>query len=130
MADLRTNRPDGVCRLTGIEWLEDSGAPIRLQVTEDGVPHSWTGWTVDYAQITTADGKTGLVSLAVAFEADGWVRIDPNLAQLTQSLAPIALYPNGRPALLTVRLKDPQTWPVYLVRPSLITIAQGPGANT
>lgn len=130
MADLRTNRPDGVCTLHGLLWLEDSGAPLRFQVTEDGVPHDWTGWTVDYAQIATADGKQTLVSLAVAFEAEGWVRIDPNLTQLTQTLAPIDLYPNGRPALLTVRLKDPSTWPVYLIGPSHITITQGPGANT
>lgn len=130
MADLRTNRPDGVCTVHGMSWREDSGAPLRLQVTEDGVPHDWAGWTTDYAQISTADGKTGLVSLVVTLEANGWVRLDPTLAQLTQTVAPISLYPNGRPALLTVRLKDPQTWPVYLIAPSNITITQGPGANT
>lgn len=130
MADLRTNRPDGVCTVHGLRWREDSGAPLRLQVTEDGVPHSWTGWTVDYAQISTPDGKTGLVALSVTFESDGWVRLDPNLAQLTQGLAPISIYPRGREALLTVRLKDPSTWPVYLIAPSDITITQGPGATT
>lgn len=130
MADLRTNRPGGVVTVHGIMWLEDSGSPLRFQVTEDGVPHDWTGWTVDVAQISTPDGKTGLVTLAVTFEADGWVRLDPTLAQLTQTLAPISTYPNGRPALLTVRVKDPQTWPVYLIAPSHITITQGPGANT
>lgn len=130
MADLRTNRPDGVMSVHGIIWLEDSGAPLRVRVSEDGVGHDWTGWTVDYANIHTPDMRTVLAGLNVNFEPDGWVTIDPNLADLNESLSLASTYPNGRPARLTVRLKDPSTWPVYLIRPSDITIAQGPGVST
>ena len=130
MADLRTNLPEGLCTVHGLALIEDSSPGMRLRVHEDGVGQDWTGWTVDYANITTPDMRATLVSLAVDLQADGWVQIDLNLAQMTPGVAPSDIYPNGRPARMVVRLKDPSTWPVYLIAPSNITIQQGPGANT
>lgn len=130
MADLRTNLPGGVMTVHGLILLEDSSPGMRVRVHEDGVGQDWSGWTVDYAQIATADLRTSLVSLSVDLQADGWVQIDVNLAQMTPGLAPSDIYPKGRQAAMTVRLKDPSTWPVYLIAPSTITIQNGPGANT
>lgn len=130
MADLRTNRPGGVMTMHGLTLIEDSSPGLRLRIHEADAGQDWTGWTTDYAKITTPDMKTILVDLTVTLEADGWVQIDANLTQLTAALSPESIYKNGRPAKMTVRLKDPQMWPVYLIAPSNITVAQGPGALT
>lgn len=129
MADLRINRA-AVCTVHGLRITEAAPPVMRLRVHEGGVGQDWTGWTVDYAKIATPDQRTVLVDLSVNLEADGWVEIQPSLAQLAEALSPSIIHPHGMRAKMTVRLKDPSTWPVYLIAPSDITIAQGPGATT
>lgn len=128
--ELITNRPLGLFDLTGVTVIEEGTLRLQWRVIADGTPIDLSTCTVDYAQIDTKIDGSGLVTLNVTLGADGLVTIEGNLAQMTETIAPHATYPNGRDVILTVRLKDPTTFPFYLVAPSTITIRHSPGSLT
>lgn len=131
-ADLITNRPAGVIRATGLVVVEQGTFRLRRRFLTDGVPFDFTGHSVDSAQIDTGIPGAGLISLNVTLNdgGTGIVKIEGNLAQMTPGLVSSVAWPDGRPATLYVRLKDPSTFPYYLIAPSQILIKNAPGAST
>lgn len=128
--DLITNRPKGLFNLSGVTLIERGTVRLQWRVMADGAPVDLSTCTVDVATInSTIDGGV-LVPLDVKLGADGLVTITGELSLMTETLVPYSLYPNGRDVILSIRLKDPQTWPFYLVAPSRVTIAHAPGSNT
>lgn len=131
-ADLITNRPAGVIRATGLVAIERGTFRLRRRIVADGEPVDFTGHSVDLAQIDTGIPGAGLISLNVTLNdgGTGIVKIEGNLAQMTEGLVSSMAYPDGQRATLFVRLKDPSTYPYYLIAPSEIIIKNAPGATT
>lgn len=124
------NHPEGVFRFTNVVFYEKSAYRIKFRVLQNTEPVDFTGCAVDYAQVDGYIKGIKLIDLTVTLGTDGWVTVVGNPAQMTETLAPHSLYPNGMSALMTIRLKDASNNLFYLVAPSRCTIKHAPGANT
>ena len=132
MADLITNRPGGfIEELTGVVLVEGGTFRLKFVVTDDqtGDPVDLTGYTVDSAGMSWGNDFASVANFTVKLGVDGVVTVEAGLAFTSASMVPVEQHPNGRPAKLWVRLKDPSTYPFYLIAPSWVTIKHGPGAS-
>lgn len=124
------NHPEGIFKFVNLTIYEKATMRLRFRVTSGGQEVDWTGCTVDYAQIDKSLNGAGLITLNVTLEAGGWVKIEGQLTQMVETLVDYSEFPEGMPAILTVRLKDSGTYPFYLVAPSQILIKNAPGVTT
>lgn len=131
MADLVTNRPAGfIQQLSGVVAIEHGAMRLRFRVTDNGEPVDLSNYTVDNAGISYSLTDTGTaIRLDVSLGNDGVVEVRTNLADMTEGKVNNTTHPNGRDMWMWVRLKDPSTWPFYLIAPSLITLRNVPTAG-
>lgn len=127
---LATNHPEGLCRLTGVRYVE--GGLFRLSVTFTepvaGVetPCNFTGWTTVQADLRDPDTGAVVAPLSATYGADGVVLVTMAVAVGVDTLVSSRTYPNGRRLLLTVLAQDGSTWPIYIIAPSIITVTHRP----
>lgn len=129
MTDLITNRPGGfIEELSGVAFVEGGTFRLRFQVTDDqtGEPVDMSTYTVDSAGLSWDHDFRLAASMGVNLGSDGLVTVEAIITHMQSTMVPVSQYPEGRPALLWVRLKDPGSYPFYLIAPSWVTIAHGP----
>lgn len=134
MLDVVTNRPGGILSLSRFDWYEGEYLSLRIRVVEyrGGPPIDCTGWTTGVTAGLYLDPRKpgyGPIGIVASLSADGWLAIiAPSTPE--QNAAGLAnQYPDGRPAWIWVRITD-GTYSAYLVKPSPLTLRQGPGATS
>lgn len=131
MADLVTNRPAGfIQKLTGVVAVERGTVRLRFRITDNGEPVDMSVYTVDSAGMAyTLEDTSVTIRLDVLLGADGVVEVRTNLADMSEGKVNSTTHPKGRDMWMWVRLKDPITWPFYLIAPSLVTVRNVPKAG-
>lgn len=144
LIDVAKNRPGGIYYVRGFELFEGETLDVHLKLVEwaGGPAIDCAGWTIALAGIsfdphrpqadvnlsfgTTLDaGGLLKISTVNAFSGVDSNRLEDNLA------GSAATYPGGRTGWLFVRAHQGEaagSQSVYLIRPSQITLRQGPGA--